>query len=688
MKIVSKVAKVDQSKCVGCRRCERRCPSEAIKVRGANGEVFTAPCTKACPAGIDVQGYVALAGAGKYEEAYRLIRRNNPFPSVCGRICTHPCQESCNRCGYDESVAIRDIKRFVADQAYKDGKFIKEMVWPKNGKRVAIIGAGPSGLTCAYYLALSGYEVDVFESEKKAGGVLLFGIPEYRLPKEILARDIQAIEDAGVNIHLNTAIGVDVDFKELHEKYDAVYIATGTQFSKHANIPGEDLSGVYHGLDFLKQLSLNEKPEIGKKVVVIGGGNTAIDVSRTAVRMGAESVSILYRRRRSDMPADVREVIEALEEGVQIVEMAAPVALTGDGKVEKIRCACMELGELDSKGRRMTKPVEGKEFEIEADTVIVAVSQYSDFPFIDKSEVEITEFGKLVLDEQRMTTLPGVFAGGDVMRGSATAIQAIADGKQAAININAYLGLASGINSGAEIDLPPKKEFDWNNDRTAIMENLPAAERVKNFDEVALGLTEEQVKMESSRCYRCSGKASVEEEFCVDCNMCWEYCDSGAITMEPLPEDKVISYPLPGPELTEKVIEICRKIHLAPTFDDLCVCTTTTTEEVINAIITGGARTLKDITRLCGIRGGCTAYCTNYLFMILEACGYPTTAPANDAYHEVKLTRFNFPTDLKLKDLQEDIDALPENQRLEEARLEQQFEEYRKLVIERSKKNG
>ena len=226
---IYRVAKVDKSKCVGCKRCERRCPTGAIKVKPAGDCKYVAPCQNTCPAGINVPGYVALAGKGDYEGAYRLIRRDNPFPSVCGRVCTHPCESACNRGGYDDSVAIRDVKRFVADKAY-DGKFVKEPVWPKNGKRVAIIGAGPSGLTCGYYLALTGYEVDVFESESTAGGVLLFGIPEYRLPKEVLARDIKAIEEAGVKIHLNTKVGEDVKFEDLTRDYDAVYIATGTQF--------------------------------------------------------------------------------------------------------------------------------------------------------------------------------------------------------------------------------------------------------------------------------------------------------------------------------------------------------------------------------------------------------------------------------------------------------------------------
>lgn len=562
MKIVTRVSTVDTSKCVGCKSCETHCVTGAIRVRaGVNDEAYVSPCRKACPAGIDIPGYIALAAAGRYEDAYRLIRRDNPFPSVCGRICTHPCELECNRASYDSAVSIRDIKRFVADKAFENG--VKhENVWPATGKSVGVIGAGPSGLTCAYYLALSGYAVDVYDSAPVAGGVLSFGIPKWRLPQDVIAREVKAIEDVGVKIHLNTEIGKDVDFSALREKHDAIYIATGTQFSKKAGVEGEDLPGVTHGLDFLRDVNLGRDVKVGKKVVVIGGGNTAMDAARTAVRQGAESVSILYRRREVDMPADKREVMEAKEEGVKIIPLSAPLAFEGNGAVSRIRCNKMTLGDRDESGRRSVVKADGEEFFVEADTVIVAVSQYSDFPFINKDEVEMTEWGKLVIGQDMMTTMDGVFSGGDVTRGSATAIEAIADGKAAAQNIAKYLGLATAINQGSEIQLPDRDESKINRAGAGKMRNLPAAERIKSDAEVALGLTEEMLKNEARRCYRCSGRASVDAERCIDCGLCWEHCNHGAITMRVLDQPIIHQTPLAPPELNDQLFAICKKAHV------------------------------------------------------------------------------------------------------------------------------
>ncbi|HML48242.1 MAG TPA: NADH-ubiquinone oxidoreductase-F iron-sulfur binding region domain-containing protein, partial [Clostridia bacterium] len=289
---------------------------------GVCSELFVSPCENTCPANVNVPGYTALVAEGRFIDAYNLIRQENPFPAVCGRICTRPCERKCRRRTLDEAIAICDLKRFVADYAHKHEKpYVKDIVFPKNGKRVAILGAGAAGLTCAHYLARIGYDVDIYESESVAGGVLAYGIPEYRLPMDVLQHEIHLIEQEGVNIHLNTTVGEAVTFEHLRRDSDAIFVATGTQIPQRVDIPGEDLKGVIHGINFLKQVKLGRPVHVGKNVVIIGGGNTAIDSARTALRLGAQNVTLLYRRTKHMMPAYESEVREAMEEGVRILQL-------------------------------------------------------------------------------------------------------------------------------------------------------------------------------------------------------------------------------------------------------------------------------------------------------------------------------------------------------------------------------
>ena len=398
---------------------------------GVCSDLFISPCQNACPAGINVPGYIALIAAGRIRDAYNLIRKDNPFPAVCGRVCTHPCETKCRRGQLDEPISIADLKRYVSDYILKDDEPHTDIIFPRKDKKIAIIGAGPSGLTCAYYLAKLGYDVTVFESQSVAGGVLVFGIPEYRLPKDVLASEIKAIEEVGVKINLNTEVGKDISFDTLQKEYDATYIATGTQYSHKVNIPGEELKGVHYGLDFLKDVNLNKDVKIGDRIAVIGGGNTAIDAARAAVRLGAKEVFILYRRTVDEMPADSREVKDAVEEGINIMTLMAPVSFEGKESINKIKCIKMELTDFDSSGRRKPKPVEGSVFYLDIDMVIVAVSQYSDLPFINKNEVEVTKWGTFVTDKDTMmTSINSVFAGGDVTRGPDTVISAITNGRK------------------------------------------------------------------------------------------------------------------------------------------------------------------------------------------------------------------------------------------------------------------
>ncbi|MCE1200167.1 MAG: FAD-dependent oxidoreductase, partial [Marinilabiliales bacterium] len=305
---------------------------------GVCSELFISPCQNACPAGVNVPGYIALIAAGRVKDAYNLIRQDNPFPSICGRVCTHPCESKCRRAQLDEAIAIADLKRYAADYVLNSDEPYMNLMFQKNGKSVGIIGAGPSGLTCGYYLSRLGYTVDIYEEKSVAGGILAYGIPEYRQPKEILKKEIDSILQSGINIIYNTKVGDHISFAELKAKYDAIYIATGTQLSRKIGIEGEEKEGIYHGLDFLRDINLNKKVKVKGIVAVIGGGNTALDAARSAVRLGAEKVHILYRRTREEMPADRREVQEALDEGIILHELVAPVRFLGNGAVRQIEC--------------------------------------------------------------------------------------------------------------------------------------------------------------------------------------------------------------------------------------------------------------------------------------------------------------------------------------------------------------
>ena len=475
---------------------------------GVCSDLFVSPCENTCPANVNVPGYTALIAEGRFMDAYSLIRQENPFPAVCGRICTRPCESKCRRRTLDESVAICDLKRFVADYAHKHEKpYSKDIVFQKNGRRIAIIGAGAAGLTCGHYLARIGYDVDIYESEKVAGGVLAYGIPEYRLPMDILQHEIELIEREGVNIHLNTVVGENITFSDLREDSDALFVATGTQIAQRIDIPGESLKGVIHGLDFLKKANLGEELDIGENVIVIGGGNTAIDSARTAVRLGAKKVTILYRRTQSMMPAYETEVLEAFEEGVELIRMTQPVRFLDDGNdhVSGVECKPMMLGEFDNTGRRKSVPSDEPNFFVDADTVIPAISQYADLPFIPAKDIGRTKWGTFTVNpDTMMTTMDGVFAGGDIVRGPDSVIQAIADGKLAAISIDKYLGGRGKLNKGEKIKFTLKADDDEVVELPRYpLDMLDLEKRKESFDEVVLGYHKLTAMAEAMRCLHC-----------------------------------------------------------------------------------------------------------------------------------------------------------------------------------------
>lgn len=484
---------------------DKKCPASVCAA------LFESSCQNACPAGVDVPRYISLIRQKRYGEAVALIREKNPFPAVCGRVCHHPCEGKCRRSQIDEPVAIRALKRFAADwELAHPGEAPAPTVLPEKGTKVAVIGAGPAGLSAAYYLACLGHSVTVFEALPVAGGMLAVGIPEYRLPKEILDAEIDVIRKMGVEIHTDTPIdGRDGPRRLLEGGYNAVFVAVGAHVPQRLNIPGEDADGVIPATEFLKAVKLGRNVNIGRKVAVIGGGNAAIDAARTSRRLGASEVHILYRRQREDMPADREEIEEALREGVKIHYLIAPTRiLERDGRVAHMECERMRLGEFDRSGRRRPVPIEGSRFMIDVDTVIPAISQSPDVGFLRGMEgIELTQWDTLVVDPATLATgLPGVFAGGDCVTGPDTVIEAIAQGRKAAISIDRYLGGDGKIPVHPDLGRELAGEIIEHQCPRNPERTLQLSEREANFGEVSLGFTEEVALQEAMRCLRCDLK--------------------------------------------------------------------------------------------------------------------------------------------------------------------------------------
>ena len=487
---------------------DRQCP--ALVCAG----LVPAPCQRACPAGIDIPSYVALIGHGRYKEALELIREDNPFPWVCGLVCVHPCEIACRRGEVDRSISIRDLKGFAADSAAKTEGYGEKSVAPPREEKVAIIGSGPAGLTAAYYLAREGYAVTVFEAQSVPGGMLSLGIPEYRLPKTIVDREIESIKALGVEIKTNTPIGKDLTLDDLRSQdFSAFFFGIGAHKGFRLNIEGEsDFDGVMDCISFLKKVNLSEEVELGQRVVVVGGGHSSIDTARTCIRLGAPEVSVVYRRSKDQMPAGDEEIQAAQEEGVNIHYLTVPKRVKGrDGKVTHLECIRAELGKKDESGRRRSVPVKDTEFELEANTIILAIGQGVDLgPIIEAREIGITPRSTFQVNPKTLQTeMPDVFAGGDCVTGPASVIEAVAAGKKAARSIHRYL---QGETIETKIYHPAKRmkveEIDVTEEeqerlKRPDMPMLPVQERKTTFEKAEMGLTEEMAKNEAKRCLRC-----------------------------------------------------------------------------------------------------------------------------------------------------------------------------------------
>lgn len=468
-----------------------------------------APCQLNCPARTDCQGYVGLIANGEYEAALKLIKNKVSLPASIGRVCPHPCETACRRGKVDEAINIAQLKAFAADMDSNSDSYLPEKDAP-TGKKIAIIGGGPAGLTAAYRLAISGHEVTVYDMMEKMGGMLRYGIPQYRLPKEVLDKEIAIIKKLGVKMINGVKLGKDFTIASLKAQNDAVIVAVGAWKSSSMRTPGEELDGIYGGIDFLRAVALKQEINIGDKVVICGGGNTAMDACRTAVRLGAKEVYCVYRRTRNEMPAEDIEITEAEEEGVQFKFLTNPISFNGeDGKVKSVTLQLMELGEPDASGRRRPVAIEGKTEELDVDSVIVAIGQK--LVNEDVSELKLTDRGNIEADiDTFKTNIEGVFAIGDATnRGASIAIEAIGEANRCALSIDAYLNGEDIETRVPYISRRDEELIDFQSKEKCPARKpkvLPAAERKNNFNEVCLGYTEEDAKAEASRCLECGCK--------------------------------------------------------------------------------------------------------------------------------------------------------------------------------------
>ena len=581
------IAHVDKENCVACGKCVEVCPAGAAKLGQKlctkNGPVEypkhelpddnhwgpdkwdedyrdnnmkncydsgTAPCKTACPAHIAVQGYIKMAAEGRYLDALKLIKQDNPFPAVCGSICNRRCEDACTRGTIDSPVAIDEIKRFIAEQELKaETRYVParrtyRASTEDYAEHIAVIGAGPAGMSCAYYLANMGYPVTVFEKNPVPGGMLTLGIPNFRLEKDVVNAEIEVLREMGVEFKCGVEVGKDVTLDELRAQgYKGFFLGIGAQKSSALRIPGEELEGVFGGVEFMREVNLGSKPAIGDKVAVIGGGNVAMDVCRTAVRLGAKETYVVYRRSEDEMPADKMEVAEAKEEGVKFLFLNAPAEIIGeDGKVKALKVEVMELGEPDEKGRR--KPVGTGKFEtIEVSAVIGAIGQKVDLGGIAPEGMTFNKNGTIIADAVTLqTSQPDVFVGGDVYTGPKFAIDAIAAGREAAISLHRY------VHPGQSLTLARNRrdfiELDKSNLAIAVesfdnsSRQVPGhdAKKAKSFSNDRMAFTEEQVKKEASRCLGC-GATVVDENKCIGCGLCTTKCEFDAIHLRrELPE--------------------------------------------------------------------------------------------------------------------------------------------------------
>ncbi len=518
---------VNEELCVGCGACQHACPKDIIQVQTLSEKLMKfnqqhdplAPCAQTCPAEINIPRYIQQIREGKYKEAVQTIRLRNPLPLACGRVCPHPCEDECRRGIEDEPVSINQLKRFASDYEMNSGVRIPVKCAPDTGKKVAVIGGGPSGLSCAYFLRRIGHQVDIFDAMPKLGGMLRYGIPEYRLPKKVLDWEIQGILDLGIKAFNHVKFGIDFGLGSLMAAgYNAVFLGVGAWKDYSLGIDGEDLEGCFTGIDFLQRISSGEKMELGRTAAVVGGGNTAVDCARTLLRLGLDKVYMVYRRTRNEMPANEVEIVASEEEGIEFVFLAAPTKVIGDdgNRVTHLEYLKMQLGEPDASGRRRPEPIEGSETLLQVDMVISAIGQRPDADFKEQdpharmNELELTRWNTIENDPATLqSSIPYIFTAGDAATGPSLVVEAIGGGRRAARSIDLFL-------KGKPVE-PVRDSLQQKRIHESIftkvdgirkiprakMPELPVDQRLSSFVEVDLVLPEEAALKEAGRCLNC-----------------------------------------------------------------------------------------------------------------------------------------------------------------------------------------
>lgn len=486
-----------------------------------------APCRQGCPAGENISGYFNLIRQGLLSEAWALIRQDNPLPAVCGRVCYHPCEEHCNRGQFDQPISIHALERFVGDHGLS--QLPKPMATGPTRGKVAVVGSGPAGLSCAYHLAMLGYAITIYESSSSVGGMLALGIPEYRLPRDVLRAEIASIERLGVKIVTGAKVGTDLPLDRLFEENcQAVFLAIGAHRPVAPNVTGMEMAGVTDAISLLRRVNSGDAVSVGNRVAVFGGGNVAIDAARCARRLGAREVSVFYRRSREEMPAHASEVEAAEAEGILFNCLVAPVRVIGAERATGIECLRTSLGDLDPSGRRQPVPIAGSEFTIEVDTIVMATGQTPDSADLARQGLRLNPDGTLEIDPTTMaTSRPGVFAGGDAVSGPARVVDAIAAGKKAAHSIHRHITsqpISVGEDGHKTVSFSDLNLDYFRPTPRVQASQLPADQRIRGFDEVTLPLSEEEVRSEVERCFSCG--------LCNGCDNCLVYCPDLAISRQ------------------------------------------------------------------------------------------------------------------------------------------------------------